>query len=96
MRIAIQDTGFGISESDLKKLFTPFERLNAGSESEGTGLGLALSQRLIHEMKGTLEVESTVGQGSVFTIELPLAKSPSQHLVDHLADHVAKPANPLI
>ena len=79
MSIAIHDTGPGIAAQDLTKLFMPFERLGAdASEVEGTGLGLVLSQRLVTAMGGTLRVESTLGRGTTFTIELPQAISPVQ------------------
>lgn len=81
--IAVRDTGPGISPQDLSKLFMPFERLNAAtSEIEGTGLGLVLSQRLVTAMGGTLNVESTLGQGATFTIELPQAISPEEQLAN--------------
>lgn len=74
IRIEVRDTGAGIAPADLPKLFTPFERLNAAQMNvEGTGLGLALSQRLVEAMGGMLSVESTPGQGSTFFIELPQA-----------------------
>ena len=72
--LAIRDTGEGIAPDDLPKLFMPFERLGAAnSQIEGTGLGLVLSQRLVTAMGGTLEVESILGEGTVFTITLPKA-----------------------
>jgi signal transduction histidine kinase len=70
MRIAVADTGPGIARESLTKLFTPFERLNAGSDVQGTGLGLALSRSLVEAMGGSIEVESTPGEGSTFTVEL--------------------------
>ena len=70
IRIAVADTGPGIARESLSKLFTPFERLDCGPEVQGTGLGLALSRSLVEAMGGTLEVESTPGEGSTFTIEL--------------------------
>jgi PAS domain S-box-containing protein len=77
LRIAVRDTGYGMAPEDLARLFTPFERLRATStEIEGTGLGLAVSQRLASAMAGTLAVESTVGVGSVFYVEFPLAQCP--------------------
>ena len=75
--IAIRDTGLGISPHDLPKLFTPFERLGAANlDTEGTGLGLVLARRLTSAMGGTLSVQSTMGRGSVFTVELATADSP--------------------
>ena len=77
VRIFVTDNGPGISEDKLKRLFTPFERLGAEqSNVEGTGLGLALSRRLMEAMQGRIGVESTVGKGSTFWLELPKAKSP--------------------
>ena len=74
VRVHITDTGIGIPEKHLPRLFMPFERLGAEEgPQEGTGLGLALSQRLVELMEGTLEVRTAVGEGSTFTIELPAA-----------------------
>jgi PAS domain S-box-containing protein len=79
VRILVQDTGPGIPNEKLERLFTPFERLGAEqSNVEGTGLGLALSQRLMQAMGGSIGVESTVGKGSTFWLELPRTKSPLQ------------------
>jgi CheY-like chemotaxis protein len=78
VRIAVKDTGSGISPINLKKLFTPFERLDAEKVGvEGTGLGLALSKRLAEMMDGNLHVKSTIGYGSTFTVELPAAVGPT-------------------
>ncbi len=77
VRVLVSDTGPGIPAEKLARLFTPFERLGAEQSAiEGTGLGLALSQRLMDAMGGSIGVESGVGKGSTFWIELPLAKSP--------------------
>lgn len=71
-RVAIADTGVGIPEDKLGRLFTPFERLGAEQSSvEGTGLGLALAKGLAEAMNGVITVESVVDEGSTFTLELP-------------------------
>jgi signal transduction histidine kinase/DNA-binding response OmpR family regulator len=73
LHIEIADTGSGIDDEGLKKIFIPFERLGADRNAvEGTGLGLALSKRMIEAMGGTIGVESTVGVGSRFYFELSL------------------------
>ncbi|MGH2395523.1 MAG: ATP-binding protein [bacterium] len=75
LRLGVTDTGPGISPESLRKLFTPFERLGAGQLGiEGTGLGLALSKTLTEAMQGVMGVESLVGRGSTFWIELPVAR----------------------
>ena len=80
-RIAVRDTGAGIPVDKLARLFTPFDRLGAEQSTvEGTGLGLALCQRLVHAMHGTIGVASTLGNGSTFWLELPGAESPLQAL----------------
>jgi len=73
-RITVSDTGRGIPESRLEELFQPFNRLGAESGSiEGTGVGLALTRKLVGLMNGRLGVNSQEGVGSDFWFELPLA-----------------------
>ena len=77
LRILISDTGFGIPEEKRAQLFTPFERCGAEQSSvEGTGLGLAVAKRLVEAMGGMIGVETTVGLGTTFWIQLPLTESP--------------------
>ena len=71
-RISVRDTGPGIQEEQMEKLFIPFERLSyKNSMIEGTGIGLSLSQKLMALMNGTIGVDSKPGQGSTFYIEFP-------------------------
>jgi CheY-like chemotaxis protein/anti-sigma regulatory factor (Ser/Thr protein kinase) len=80
IRISITDTGKGITKEDIEKLFNPFERIGAErTEIEGTGLGLAISKKLIEAMGGKIGVESQVGIGSTFWIELPQTESQKKH-----------------
>ena len=78
LRIDIVDTGIGIADGDLERLFTPFERFGAAeSDIEGTGIGLVLSRHLAHAMGGVLTASSRHGEGSVFSLTLPLADVPA-------------------
>jgi PAS domain S-box-containing protein len=72
VRITVSDTGPGLSPEKMGQLFQPFNRLGqeVGGE-EGTGIGLVVSKRLVELMNGEISVESTVGSGSEFSIELP-------------------------
>jgi len=87
IRISVRDTGEGLSPDKLTQLFQPFNRLGkeAGID-EGTGIGLMVSKRLIELMEGEIGVESTVGTGSVFWIELNQTAEPQR------AASAAKPA----
>ncbi|OYW31308.1 MAG: PAS domain-containing sensor histidine kinase [Chthoniobacter sp. 12-60-6] len=73
-KLSIQDTGIGIRSEDIRRLFTEFEQLESGTSRhyEGTGLGLALTRKLVELEGGSIEVESEVGKGSTFTVVLPL------------------------
>ncbi len=77
IRISVSDTGTGLAPSQLTQLFQPFNRLGqeAGAE-QGTGIGLVMTKRLVEMMGGTIGVESAVGVGSEFWIELGLASAP--------------------
>jgi CheY-like chemotaxis protein len=79
IRIGVKDTGEGLTPDKLTQLFQPFNRLGkeAGIE-EGTGIGLMVSKRLVELMKGDIGVESTVGVGSMFWIELNLTAEPQR------------------
>ncbi len=69
---SVKDTGIGIKEEDLKKIFSKFERfdLNKNRNIEGSGLGLSITKRLVELMGGKIEVKSTYGQGSEFIVTL--------------------------
>jgi PAS domain S-box-containing protein len=76
VRILVRDTGYGISDANIEKLFIPFERIGAEKTgTEGTGLGLSITKKLIEAMHGTVGVESKPGEGSTFWIELPHAEN---------------------
>lgn len=71
--ISVQDTGRGIKKENVEKLFNKFERLDEDRNTtiEGTGLGLAITKSLVNLMNGTINVQSTFGEGSIFIVNLP-------------------------
>ena len=78
LRIIINDTGNGLAQKDIAKLFQSFERLDAENNIEGTGIGLMISKHLVELMKGSIGVDSTPGEGSSFWVELALCDSTDQ------------------
>lgn len=72
LEVAISDTGHGISQKNLEKLFTPFFTTK---ENEGSGLGLMTCHHIVDEHRGTIDVHSELGKGTTFTIRLPLNPS---------------------
>jgi signal transduction histidine kinase len=75
IRIGIRDTGHGIGDDKKSKLFMPFERLDMDADCiQGTGVGLAISKKLIELMNGTIDFDSVLGEGSFFYIDIPLSK----------------------
>jgi protein-histidine pros-kinase len=74
LRLAVHDNGIGIAEQDLARLFEAFSQLDSGvsRRHEGSGLGLALTRKLVELQGGRIDVQSTLGSGSTFTVRLPL------------------------
>ena len=68
----IEDSGAGIAEADLERIFQPFEQVAAPGENKGTGLGLAIARQFAELMGGSLTAQSRVGVGSTFRLELPV------------------------
>jgi signal transduction histidine kinase len=73
VRVEVRDNGSGIPDDVLPKLFTP----NFTTKSGGTGLGLAITREIVHGFGGSIKVNTKVGEGSSFTVELPLGKNES-------------------
>lgn len=71
--ISITDSGIGISEEKLPKLFSPYYRAYSGADIQGTGLGLFIVKGLVEKMEGKIEVASKIGEGTTFTVILPAA-----------------------
>lgn len=84
LRLAIRDTGIGIAADRLERIFDPFAQADASMSRRfgGTGLGTTISRQLVELMGGRITVESQVGRGSVFTVDLPL---PAGHSVQPTA-----------
>jgi signal transduction histidine kinase/ActR/RegA family two-component response regulator len=81
IRIGIEDTGEGLSPEKIAQLFQPFNRLGQESNTEeGTGIGLVMTKRLIELMGGEIGLESTVGKGSVFWVEMNLTNKRIQEV----------------
>jgi signal transduction histidine kinase len=72
-KIVVRDTGIGIAPEDKDKVFTEFYRAGNARRHErvGTGLGLSIAQKVAHDLGGRIELESTIGEGSTFTVILP-------------------------
>ncbi|MCM1144784.1 MAG: ATP-binding protein, partial [Lachnoclostridium sp.] len=84
LQIAVEDTGIGVKEKDMKKIFETFTRLDmeASRTEEGSGLGLAVTNRLVEMMGGTLRVDSAYGKGSIFSFAIPQKVIDSKPLGD--------------
>ncbi|MDR0817850.1 MAG: response regulator [Clostridiales Family XIII bacterium] len=73
IQVSVSDTGIGISDEQMSRLFSSFEQADNSISRKygGTGLGLAISKKIIELMQGTMTVDSTVGEGSIFTFMIP-------------------------
>lgn len=78
LAFAVRDTGSGIAEADLERIFEPFVQADSAVAQAGTGLGLSISRQFVQLMQGQLQVESSLGQGSVFhfSLSVPLVAAP--------------------
>ncbi len=72
LMMEVEDTGPGIKPEDQKRLFQPFVQLAEGGAQKGTGLGLTITRQFVQLMGGTIGIESTVGTGSIFRVDLPV------------------------
>ena len=95
IRICVEDTGEGLTEEKIAQLFQPFNRLGQEVNTEQcTGIGLVMTKRLVELMGGSIGVQSTVGQGSVFWLELNLTHDSGQPLDTLPHDASAPPRAP--
>ena len=82
LRMDVRDTGIGIAQADIPRLFHFFERIDGRDRIHGTGLGLAISDRLVRSMEGSISVESTFGEGSTFTVRVPVGVAEQSEQID--------------
>lgn len=95
VRILVEDTGLGIAAHQQERLFEPFDRLGAEEKGiEGTGLGMALTKRLVELMNGTIGLSSTLGVGTSIWVDLPAAADPANQPATTTV-HLLPPAQPL-
>ena len=97
-RIEVEDSGIGVKASDLSRLFVEFQQLDAGSAKKysGTGLGLALTKRIVEAQQGKVGVTSTQDKGSIFYAVLPRVLSPLGTIIPEKIPVLASPGAPLI
>ncbi|QQS35428.1 MAG: PAS domain S-box protein [Ignavibacteriales bacterium] len=88
--VKVSDTGIGIAETDREKIFQEFRQASEGVSRwyEGTGLGLTLAKKMVEAMDGTINLESEIGKGSIFTIMFPAIEIPEA--TEEIADDVSK------
>lgn len=91
LRFAVKDTGMGIKEENLEKIFEAFEQENAEISNKygGTGLGLSIVRRFSELMGGGVAVHSKYGKGSEFEVELPFAVTENSHMINWEADKLS-------
>ncbi len=95
VRISVEDSGEGLSPADIAQLFQSFNRLGrAATAQEGTGIGLVVCKRLVELMGGVIGVDSVVGRGSVFWVELNLTTEPLPAASTAVAAAVAREPRP--
>jgi signal transduction histidine kinase/CheY-like chemotaxis protein len=78
--LEVQDTGIGIANSEQARIFDPFVQAGKLRTQKGTGLGLAITKKYVELMGGTIRVESTLGKGSLFRVEIPVLKVDSSEM----------------
>jgi signal transduction histidine kinase len=83
-RISVQDNGIGIAQQDRVRLFEMFHRLNSRDDYPGTGIGLAISRKVVERHGGRIDLESTPGEGTIFFFTLPIAAQGSEPMEEDI------------
>lgn len=91
--LRVEDTGAGMTEEQTKRIFEPFERLGNSETEEGFGLGLSITLALVQLLKGRIDVQSSPGEGTVFTVHLPLPVCNEENLLPQSTESDALPAD---
>lgn len=89
--IKVKDSGTGMSEEQMKRIFAPFNRLENADTQEGFGLGLSIAKALVELLGGRIEVESHVGFGSLFTVTLPVVEGDDEILQQSIKESTILP-----
>lgn len=92
LTVEVGDTGIGMDEETLRRVFRPFERAAVDVNSEGFGLGLSITEGLVRALDGSIDVASMPGKGSTFTVRLPLPETDEDEAEE---DEMPDPASPL-
>ncbi|ELY58933.1 PAS domain-containing protein [Natronolimnohabitans innermongolicus] len=92
-RIAVRDRGIGIDPAESERIFQVFDRLHSIDEYDGTGIGLALCQRIIERHDGEIDVESAPGEGSTFTVTLPAPPTTNTDIATARTTDASDPSN---
>ena len=91
IQFQVIDTGYGIAEEDLKSLFEPFLQTESGQKSQqGTGLGLSICQTLVQLIGGSIEVNSTLHEGSCFSVNIPVEVEQKKSEQSHISGKIVK------
>ena len=89
--IKVKDSGTGMSEEQMKRIFAPFNRLENADTQEGFGLGLSIAKALVELLGGKIDVESHVGFGSLFTVTLPVVEGDDEILQQSIKESTILP-----
>ncbi|UXX79269.1 ATP-binding protein [Reichenbachiella carrageenanivorans] len=91
LNLSVKDTGIGIAPDKQKRIFEAYEQANGSDQEKGAGLGLSITQRLVAMHQGLLRLESTLGEGSTFRVELPYEEASEWPVQEDHQMHMRRP-----